>query len=452
MRWQLSSNSLTYRLIIASAILITLFLGFTGYALDRAFEKSQFAAQSERLFLRVFNLLSVAELEGNSLTLPRALREDRFNSPETGIVGIVLDANRQTVWESLSSQWFTEADWVKNKASLAAGEGEFGRQANYVYQRNGFVWEDATGQDRYFEFWVLESAEPLNRSIQIFRNQLWGGLLTVTIALLMAIFGVMAWGLKPLRQIAQNLNRIRSGDATSLSGRYPAELTPLTDSVNQLLKTEQNQRERYRKAMADLAHSLKTPLAVMRTVSASDKDTLNEQVERMDQIVRYQLQRAVSDARSGPVLGQRCDLNDALKRLGRGLEKAFMKEDKVLDLPDHETSLFVAMDSNDVFEVLGNLIENGFKYGRSVICVSFQIPTDAQPRLVVHVDDDGPGISEEQRQQVMTRGKRLDSIQPGHGIGLAMVTDILDSYDMTLTITQGPLGGARFSAELPPAA
>ena len=444
-----SSVSLTRRLILSAAVVMSFFLGLTGLALDRAFVNSQLAGQSERLFIRVFNLLSVAELDDITLSLPRFLREDRFNSRESGLIGIVLDAERQSAWESQSSEWFTDLEWLRAKPNLAAGGEEFGAHGAYVYQRNGFVWEDATGQDRYFEFWVLEDAEPLNRSIQTFRRQLWGGLGAVSLALLLVMFLVTVWGLKPLRQLTLHLNRIRTGAADQLLGRYPTELTPLTDSLNQLLKAEQNQRERYRKAMADLAHSLKTPLTVMRTLSAGEQATLNEQVDRMDQIVRYQLQRAVTDARSGPVLGQRCDLHAVVIRLGAALEKAFRSEDKVLDLPENGTTLFVAMDSNDVLEVLGNLIENGFKYGRSVISVSYEQRTEQPNMLMVHIDDDGPGLSDLAREQVLTRGKRFDTIQPGHGIGLAMVNDILASYRVELKIANGPLGGARFSLTLP---
>jgi len=443
------SFSLTRRLLISAALLMSFFLGLTGLALDRAFVNSQLAGQSERLFIRVFNLLSLAELDDITLSLPAILREERFNAPESGLIGIVLDANRQSAWESQSSEWFSELAWLRAKPSLVPGGEEFGAYGGYVYQRNGFVWEDATGQDRYFEFWVLEDAGPYNRSIQTFRRQLWGGLGAASVALLALMFLVTAWGLKPLRQLALHLNRIRSGDADQLVGRYPTELTPLTDSLNQLLKAEQHQRERYRKAMADLAHSLKTPLSVIRTLSAGEQSSLNEQVDRMDQIVRYQLQRAVTDARSGPVLGQRCDLHGVVVRLASALEKAYRSEDKVLDIPELDRTLFVAMDSNDVLEVLGNLIENGFKYGRSVIGVSYEQRPDTQSVVLVHVDDDGPGLSELARVEVLTRGKRLDTIQPGHGIGLAMVNDILASYRVELQIGNGPLGGARFSMALP---
>ena len=441
-----TQGSLTRRLTLSAAAVLVVSLGLAGFALDRAFVNSQMAAQSERLFLTVFNLLSVAEVDGETLSLPRALRNDRLNSPESGLVGLVLDRSRSSVWESLSSEWFTEGGWVRSLPNLAPGEEEFGQHKDWVYQRNGFIWEGPDGNELFFEFWVLESAEPLKQAVQTFRSQLWGSLIAVTVILLIALTLVARWGLRPLRVMAANLNQIRSGEADSLTGQYPQELTPLTDSLNQLLNAEQGQRERYRKAMGDLAHSLKTPLAVMRTITGPDAEEISEQVARMDQIVRYQLQRAVTDARSGPVLGQRCDLTGAVNRLGKALEKAFVHEDKVLDLPDTEESLYVAMDSNDVLEVMGNLIENGFKYGRSVIMVSYE---RIDQRVLVHVDDDGPGISNTASKQILTRGKRLDSIQPGQGIGLAMVNDILDSYGLVLTIATSPLGGARFSLSLP---
>lgn len=329
------------------------------------------------------------------------------------------------------------------------GQEQFGEQGGYVYERYAVVWESRDGSDQLFEYWVLEDATPLNSSLQTFRRQLWGGLSGVTIALLAALWAVARWGLKPLRTAADHLRQIRAGEKSRLEGRYPEELSPLTDNLNRLLEAEQGQRERYRQAMADLAHSLKTPLAVMRTLSPGDEAELNDQISRMDQIVRYQLQRAVTEARTGPVLGQRSSLNEALDRLGRALEKAFLHDDKVLDLPDTDgTRWDVALDTNDLLEVLGNVLENGFKYGRSVISVSVE---DASEAWVVNIDDDGPGISQEERERVLARGQRLDTLQPGQGIGLSMVKDILASYGVTLSIDDSPLGGARFRLALPKA-
>jgi two-component system sensor histidine kinase PhoQ len=442
--------SLTKRLIGSAACLILFFLGITGYALDRAFVQSQNAAQAERLFIRTFSLLSLAELDDVTLTLPRVLREERFNTPESGLIGLVINEQRQSVWESLSSEWFTEGDWVRSQANLAPGGEQYGQHKGFVYQRNGFIWEDATNQDRYFEFWVLEDAAPLNSSIATYRQQLWGGLTAASIALLLVLALVTKWGLTPLHLLALQLTRIRQGEADQLQGNYPSELKPLTDSLNQLLHAEQSQRERYRKAMGDLAHSLKTPLAVMKTLKCDDQNTLNEQVDRMNQIVRYQLQRSVNDARQGPVLGQTCDLIAALARLGRALDKAFLEEDKVLDLPSSDQVVLLAMDSNDVLEVLGNLIENAFKYGRSVICVEVDQNSESN-KVIVHIDDDGEGIAPEARERILQRGKRLDSLQPGQGIGLAMTQDILISYNATIDVSTSPFGGARFTVSLPKA-
>lgn len=446
---QHTSGSLTARLIIAAGLVSVLFFAVAGYALDRAYLNSQLAAQSERLYIRVFGLLAVAELDDVVVTLPRSLTDDRFNSPESGLIALVLDAERNSVWESLSSEWFTEGERIRGLENLNAGEEEFGQFGDWVYQRNGFLWEDATSQERYFEFWVLEDAAPLNQAVQTFRNQLWLSFGAVTLALLVALSIVTAWGLKPLRRLVANLQRIRDGRSDAIVGVYPTELAPLGESINKLIHAEQNQRERYRKAMGDLAHSLKTPLAVLRAV-ANDHAEVNEQVDRMDQIVRYQLQRAVTDARTGPVLGQRADLTDVLVRLEKALSKAFLHQDKVLDLPETEHPLLVALDVNDLLEVFGNLLENAFKYGRSVISVALEAD-DKGNQVIVHVDDDGPGIPVEQRPKVLARGQRLDTFQPGQGLGLAMVVDILDSYQVDVNIGKSPLGGARFTVKLPSA-
>lgn len=444
------SYSLRRRLLVSASLVLLFFLGITGLALDRAVERSLVSGQSERLFLRVLNLLAESELNGNDFWLPVYLAEERYNSPESGLVALVLNEDRQVAWESLSSQWFEQTDWVRAQPEIPPGEEEFGNVDGYIYERYTVLWEGPNGETPRFEFWVLEDAAPLQQSLRTFRNQLWGGLGAVTLVLLLTLWLVARWGLAPLREVAMHLRRIRSGEAQRLEGRYPSELTPLTDNLNRLLEAEQGQRDRYRQAMADLAHSLKTPLAVMRTLDPGEVDELNEQIARMDQIIRYQLQRAVTQARSGPVLGQRADLGDALNRVGRALEKAFAAHDKVLDLPD--TGVWpVAMDANDVLEILGNLLENGFKYGRSVIAVSVSSDPDDANHWRLDIDDDGPGISPEQRERVLGRHQRLDTMQPGQGIGLAMVRDILASYGLTLSIDTSPFGGARFRLRLPKA-
>jgi len=443
------SFSLRRRLLVSASLVLLFFLGMTGVALDRAFERSQVSGQSERLFLRILTLLAESELQTDGLWLPPYLAEERFNSPESGLVALVLDEQRNVIWQSLSSQWFDQMGWIRSQGDINIGQEQFGFRGDYIYERYRVLWETIDNNERRFEFWVLEDAAPLNQIIQTFRQQLWGSLAAVTLVLLLALWVVARWGLRPLSQLAENLHRIRSGQQGRLEGHYPRELQPLADNLNRLLDAEQNQRERYRTAMADLAHSLKTPLAVIRTLEPADARELHEQVHRMDQIVRYQLQRAVTETRQGPVLGQRSSLNQSLDRLGRALGKAFHHEDKVLDLPDPDQEWTLAMDVNDVLEVFGNLLENGFKYARSVITVSVSRSLEFPDCWVVDIDDDGPGITQEQRNAVLNRGQRLDTLQPGQGIGLSMVTDILGSYGASLRIEDSPLGGARFRLALP---
>ncbi|MEX2320427.1 MAG: ATP-binding protein [Saccharospirillum sp.] len=445
------SFSLRRRLLVSASLVLLVFLSVTGTALDRAFEQSQMSGQSERLFLRILTLLAESEWQADGLWLPAYLAEERYNSPESGLVALVLDEQRTVIWQSLSSQWFDQSDWITAQPNISIGQEDFGFRGDYIYERYAVLWEATDGREQRYEFWVLETAAPLNQIIQTFRQQLWGGLVAVTLALLLALWLVARWGLRPLHQLAQNLQKIRTGEQGRLQGRYPRELQPLTDNLNRLLDAEQSQRERYRTAMADLAHSLKTPLAVIRTLEPADSRELHEQVHRMDQIVRYQLQRAVTETRQGPVLGQRCSLNQSLDRLGRALGKAFHHEDKVLDLPEPDQEWTLAMDVNDVLEVFGNLLENGFKYARSVITVSVSRLAEFPDCWVVDIDDDGPGITLEQRHAVLNRGQRLDTLQPGQGIGLSMVTDILGSYGVALRIDDSPLGGARFRLVLPEA-
>lgn len=446
-RLKSSKRSLTLRLTGSIVFVLTLLLGLTGYLLDRAFYNSQITATSERLFIRVFNLLSLAEYQQNRLILPILMPDERFNTPSSGLMAMVFDENQHPVWASESARWFDQTQYFRSLTQLSVGESEFGEFEGWVYQRNAFIWETPSG-DALFEFWVLEDASALTLSVQTFRSQLWGGFSVVGVLMLMLVAALLIWGLAPLRALTQQLERVRSGERESLEGTYPKELAPLTNSLNQLLKTEQSQRERYRKAMADLAHSLKTPLAVMRAVSADEQGEIQNQISRMDQIVRYQLQRAVADTRHGAVLGQKSDVVSVLNRVGHALEKAYVVEGKTLDIPEIDQPIWVGFDENDLLEVIGNVLENAFKYARSLICVELK-QFDGWVELLI--DDDGQGIAEADRDKVLARGARLDTLAQGQGqgIGLAMVSDILDSYQLALSIGDAPIGGARFRLRLP---
>jgi len=216
-----------------------------------------------------------------------------------------------------------------------------------------------------------------------------------------------------------------------------------------VLEREDALRQGYRNSLSNLAHSLKTPLAVLQArVNDEVKDPalqarLNEQLARINQVISYQLQRPLSREQQG--LRQRVPLRQSVQRLLRSLDKVYADKDVRWEL-DINTSLNFSGDPQDLLEILGNLLDNAFKYGRGKLRITAQ---QTEQRLTLWIEDNGPGVPPDQREQLGQRGLRLDSRQTGQGIGLAVAKDIIDSYGGRLAIGESDLGGAAFQLELP---
>ena len=257
----------------------------------------------------------------------------------------------------------------------------------------------------------------------------------------------MSWGLAPLAQVARDLHAIEEGRQDALQGEYPAEIAGVTRNLKLLLASERAQRERYRTTLADLAHSLKTPLAILRNeastlgVAAPSTATIDEQVERMDQIVGYQLERAVSKA-EGPVRTA-FDAAIVAAELVAALKKVYPETRIDLVSPDAAPAYG---DERDYMEVLGNLLDNACKYGAGRACLAIE-SSGSSIRFVV--GNDGAPIPEARRGHILERGARLDTAESGQGIGLAVVREIVDRYDGKLEIGVSHLGGAEVLVTLP---
>ncbi|MCW8971936.1 MAG: ATP-binding protein, partial [Gammaproteobacteria bacterium] len=247
-----------------------------------------------------------------------------------------------------------------------------------------------------------------------------------------------------LRTVAGEVRAIESGEQESLQRDYPSEIRRLTDNINTLLHHERAQQSRYKNALADLAHSMKTPLAVLRGLNESERSPLiDEQVARMDDIVQYQLQRAATAGRSA--LAVPVAVTPLVERLLATLEKVHrdkaIKVESQLDADAHFRG-----DEGDLMELFGNLLDNAWKWATGGIWLKVE---NGEQTLLITVEDDGPGIAAEQAQPVLARGVRLDEAAPGHGIGLPMVLDIIEAYEGQLAIERSAHGGACLRITLP---
>ena len=439
------------RLLLTSMLVLVVGLGLTGYVLDRSFGASVVAGANEQLKLLIYSLLGAAEEEGDTLMFPAAPLEPRFEQPESGLYAIVTDVSGNLVWQSPSLQFGSALSMSIPKPpsakKLPAGHFLF-REIDGRYEMfYRVIWE--TEGDQVFTFRVITDETPFRAAIASFRQTLLFGLAAVGLALMAAQFFAVRWGLRPVGAMAGHIRAIEGGARERMGRDYPPELLGLARNIDRFIDHEVESRERYRKAMDDLAHSLKTPLAVFRNALDAgrfdDLKLLRDQLDRMETTVAHQLSRAMT-ARP-VVLADRTAPAQIADRLIKALNTAYMEKGVSVEqrIP---AELALRCDERDLMEMLGNLLENAFKYCRSKISVS------AEPGALVRllIDDDGPGVPPNQRLRMLERGARGDTIEAGQGIGLAVVAELASNYRGALAIDESPLGGARVMLDLPGAA
>lgn len=262
----------------------------------------------------------------------------------------------------------------------------------------------------------------------------------------------LGWGTRSLRHLSRELDEVENGQRKALSDEHPNELLRLTRSLNRLLDSERQQSQKYMHSLDDLAHSLKTPLAVLQGVgevlsqqpaNAEQARTLQTQVGRMSQQIGYQLQRA--SLRKSGLLRHRVRLAPVVQTLLDALNKVY--HDKQIRVEQiYPAELRMPVEQGALYEMLGNLLENAYRLCLGHIRISAG-KSGSHYELVI--EDDGPGVPASQRERILQRGARLDTQNPGQGIGTAVVKDIIESYDGQLQIEESTLGGASFRILLP---
>lgn len=449
--------SLTSRLLIAASLVLAGFMGLSGFALDRAFSSSAEAAAKDRLKGHLYALLAAADLNlDQQLQVPATLPEERFTRPSSGLYGLISDKQGELLWRSVSAL----GRELPHFSNLAAGEYRFGRVStrdNQTLFNYSFAvsWESDRGAQQYI-FSVQEDLDAYHAQVQGFRQSIWLWLGIVSGVLLVLQVVILHWGLAPLRKVANDVREIDAGRQIQLDGHYPRELRGLTNNLNALLRSQQAQQERYRNSLGDLAHSLKTPLAVLGgivdagKVSAAHEVSAAEQLERMREIVEYQLQRAATAGRG--TLGAAVRVHELLEKLRRSLDKVYVEKAPSVELVCAANVVFHG-DQGDLMECLGNLLDNAYKWSQTTVVVTARPVAAAatqKPGLWLQIEDDGPGFPAELAEQLLQRGMRADVSVEGHGIGLAMVRNIVTAYSGSLKIGRAPIGGAKLTVNFPP--
>ncbi|MGI9264858.1 MAG: ATP-binding protein [Gammaproteobacteria bacterium] len=451
-------GSLRNRIMVAAALLLTLFFGLTFVVLDIGFSRAARQALDDVLDSQVLGLLAAAdEGQAHDLILPPGLPETRFSRPGSGLYAQLSDVDGSVLWTSPSATGLQIPAVVSpepGRRVYSEFQLEDGTRLTRISLRVDWEFDDLFTSG--FVFSVASSMDAYHAQVSRYRKRIgwWFGLMTIL--LVAAQILVLRFLLRPLREAELEIGEIEAGRLDRLSKGYPAELEALASNINRLIDGERARSTRYRESLDNLAHSLKTPLAVVRSQTENSRDeeetdkTIQEQVDRMQGIVDYQLKRAVAGGISTGTAS--IDVVPVIEGTLSALAKVYAdKSVSVASELDADCAYYG--DRGDLTEILGNLLDNAFKWctGRVFVTASSIAQEDRKRAgLALIIEDDGPGIDGGQADLLTKRGMRGDEAVPGQGIGLAVVRETVKAAGGKLEFCPSDLGGACVRITLPP--
>ncbi|WP_434930206.1 ATP-binding protein [Shewanella sp. HL-SH5] len=435
-------HSLKARFVLSGLLLIVVLLPAIGFTVNKAFERQIALSIENQLNAYMYSILAVTEVDNGDVNMPPHLVENQFNVIGSGLYALVSNEQHKVVWSS-GSFFGLKTPTLQQPP---VGESQFYRIKIDKTKHVVFSFTVSFALNKQLipiTIHIIKDESDYQLQAREFNRTLWSwiGILMLVLVAIQAIW--LAWTLKPLRQFSDEITLVEQGKLTELNQQYPNELSILAKQLNVLLHTEQQQRKRYRNALSDLAHSLKTPLAVIKSQPELNQDS-HEQLDHINHIIGYQLKKAQSVAANAWHLGVNVD--DTATKLVRTLSKIYHDSHKDIDyqLTQHndQAAIFKG-DSTDLSEMIGNLLDNACKAAKYQVLLTVETTIDS---LHIIVEDDGPGLTEVQQTLIFERGARADTYQQGHGIGLAIVSDLVNSYQGKLNVGKSNyLGGAKFS-------
>jgi signal transduction histidine kinase len=453
------ANSLALRLFLTATLWMTAILVITGIVLSTIYRQTVERAFDRRLDVHLKTLVAdVASPETPDDKFPQSVGEPLFELPLSGWYWQVtrLDAQKP---ETRSSRSLWDAGLPRLADPVAAPPG--GTRQGYVKgpedQRLRLAERTIDmGEDGRYLVAVAGDASEIDDEIRNFDWWLVVTFVALAAVLLLSTLFQVRFGLAPLKRISESLAAIRSGSAERLAGNFPDEIAPLARETNALLEANREIVERARTHVGNLAHALKTPISVMvNEAAARGDDALAAKVREQTDIMRDQVARHLERARLAartPVVGTITAVVPVLTTLARTMEKIHRARAVTIDIEASQDVKFQG-EQQDLEEMLGNLVDNACKWAQSRVAVEVMQAGAGSARVgrTVHitVDDDGPGLSPSEREQVARRGERLDQTKPGSGLGLSIVFELARLYGGDLTLGTAPIGGLRAQLVLP---
>lgn len=439
---------------IQNRMLLTVVVGILALGLTHliltVFHENMVSFQKERqLSDYAANIAQSVVVIDNKIAFRSLMPQARFYERRSGLGAAILGGEK-LLWISPSVEGYPPLP-RREVGETSRGLFDFGSDKSPWHKLLISIPITEKGQDtgRLLRIYVFEDATPSILSVAVFKDAVSAAFLCAFILILGAQTITARWSVSPLRRLANELGEIKKGKKDHFVGAYPAELEDVGKSINELLDHETAQTSAYKNSLSNLAHSLKTPLAVIKgALENPDDDEVREgirqQIKKIDDLVTYQLSLASRSGKrtfSAPIF-----LEPIAIELVEGLEKIHASKEAFCEF-EVDSKACLPANKGDVQELLGNLLENGFKWCRSRVLLTI---AQSKTEVTLMIEDDGHGVPEDKISVIMERGTRVDEQVKGHGIGLAIVADIVRSYDGKMTIGKSEeLGGAKFLVTIP---
>jgi signal transduction histidine kinase len=451
------ANSLALRLFLSATVWTVVILLVTGFALSGLYRDSVERGFDRRLGVYLKTL--IADIASPEIPIEKTgqmLGEPLFELPLSGWYWQVTRLDRdkpvtmssRSLWDRALPHLDAQAEPERDGTRKSYVQGPEDQKLRLV-ERNVDL-----GEEGRYQVAVAGDAAELDDEILAFDGAIATTFVVLAVVLLLTTLFQVRFGLAPLNRISRGLAAIRSGKAEKLEGNFPVEIAPLARETNALIDANREIVERARTHVGNLAHALKTPLSVMvNEASTRPDDPLAAKVREQTDIMRDQVARHLERARLAArvaVVGSITDVVPVVQALARTLEKTHHDKSLTIDLDLPGEARFRG-ERQDLEEMVGNLIDNACKWAGARVSIEVLLEQPEPGRQVVRivVDDDGPGLSPAQREQVARRGQRLDETKPGSGLGLSIVVELAGLYGGALNLGTAPIGGLRAELVLP---
>jgi len=447
-------KSLRARVLLWVSIALFVLFAVTVVGLDAIFQRSSELVMRDEMQVQLLGLIAAAEeSEDEELSLPPDAGLDlSLTVPESGVYGVIWDADGVPIWRSASwvgRDWFVRSWPVPGQRIYLAVEEEGLPTLEALLM--GIRWDFHDGSSLPYTFGIAVSQERYAAREAAFRRNLVAWFAGIALTTLIVLTLVLRYALTPLRRLVREVGEIETGRRQAVTEALPVELAGLGRNLNFLIASERQRATRYRNTLDDLAHSLKTPLAAIRALLSERRSgnealtqALDQEVARMDKRIGYQLRRARASGGTGLGLAP-VRLKPLVTDIVDTLDKVYRDKQVSCELEIDPATRYQA-DPGDLSEIIGNLLDNAYKYCRRRVLISVSSHAD---RIEIVAEDDGPGLPPEAAESVLERGARADESVPGQGIGLAVVAETAELYQGRIGLDRSVLGGTAVRITLP---